>query len=68
MYLFSFFNYFLKLGIFFIYISNATPKVPQTHPSTLLPSHSHFMTLAFPCTEAYKVSNTKEALLPVMAN
>jgi hypothetical protein len=33
-----FFNNFL-LGIFLIYISNAIPKVPHTHPPTPLPTH-----------------------------
>jgi hypothetical protein len=48
------------LGIFFIYISNAIPKVPHTlPPPTPLPTHSHFLALAFPCTEAYKVCKTK---------
>jgi hypothetical protein len=46
----------ILLGIFFIYISNAIPKVPHTLP--LLPTHSHFLALAFPCTEAYKVCKT----------
>jgi hypothetical protein len=38
------------LGIFLIYISNAIPKVPHTLPPTPLPTHSHFLALAFPCT------------------
>jgi hypothetical protein len=37
---FLFFSFFLKLGIFFIYISNAIPKVPHTPP--------HFHTHPFP--------------------
>jgi hypothetical protein len=46
----------ILLDIFFIYISNAILKVPYTlpHPAPL-PTHSHFLALAFPCTEAYKV-------------
>jgi hypothetical protein len=28
-------------------------------PSPLLPPHSHFLALVFPCTEAYKVCKTK---------
>ena len=47
-----------KLGIFFIYISSAIPKVPHTHPSTPLPTHSHFLALVFPSTGAYKVCKT----------
>jgi hypothetical protein len=45
----------LLLDIFFIYISNAIPKVPHTLPPTPLPSHSHFLALVFPCTGACKV-------------
>jgi hypothetical protein len=60
---------FLKflLDIFFIYISNAIQKVPYS-PPTPLPTHSHFLALAFPCTGAYKVFNTKGSLFLVMAN
>jgi hypothetical protein len=47
-----FFYFIFLLGIFFIYISNAIPKVPQTLPPTPLPTHSHFLALSFPCTEA----------------
>ena len=32
-----------------------------------LPTHSHFLALAFPYTGAYKVCNTKGLLFPVMA-
>jgi hypothetical protein len=46
---------YILLGIFLIYISNAIPKVPHTLPPTPLPTHSHFLALAFPCTGAYKV-------------
>jgi hypothetical protein len=41
-----------SVPVFFIYISNAIPKVPHT-----LPTHSHFLALVFPCTEAYNVSS-----------
>jgi hypothetical protein len=62
---------FLKflLNIFFIYISNAIPKVPYTlsHPSPLC-THSHFLALVFPCTGAYKVCKTKRPLFPMMAD
>jgi hypothetical protein len=44
--------YFL-LGIFLI------SKVPHTFPPpTHLPTHSHFLTMAFRCTEASKVYKT----------
>jgi hypothetical protein len=63
-------EHFLKellLGIFLIYISNAIPKVPHT-PPTPLPTHSHFLALAFPYTEAYKVCTTNGPLFPLMAS
>jgi hypothetical protein len=47
----------------------AIPNVPQTFlPPTPLPIHSYFFALAFPCTEAYKVCNTKGPLFPMMAD
>jgi hypothetical protein len=54
---FFIFLYFL-LGIFLIYMSNAIPKVPHTLPPTPLPTHSHIVALAFPCTGAYKFAST----------
>ena len=51
--LFSFKNYLF--GIFLIYVSNAIPKAPRNPTTTPLPTNSHFLALAFPCTEAYKV-------------
>jgi hypothetical protein len=65
--IFLFFNFLL--GVFLIYISNAIPKVPHTHPTpTLLPTHSPFLALAFPCTGVYKVCKSNGPLFPVMAN
>ena len=44
-------------------------KFPIPSPSPApLPTHSCFLTLAFPCTGAYKVCNTKRPLFPVMAD
>jgi hypothetical protein len=63
---FFFFN--ILLGIFLIYISKAIPKVPHTLPPTPLPTHSHFLALAFPCTGAYKVCKSNGPLFPVMAD
>jgi hypothetical protein len=63
----DFFSHFL-LGIYLIYISNAIPKVPHTHPPTPLPTHSPFLTLAFPCTGAYKVCKSNGLLFAVMAD
>jgi hypothetical protein len=67
----SSYDYFLLdflLGIFLIYISNAIPKVPHTHPHNSLPTYSHFLALAFPCTGAYKVCKSNGPLFAVMAN
>jgi hypothetical protein len=62
--------FFLKLllGIFLVYIFNAIPKVPHTHPPHPLPTHSPFLALAFPCTGAYKVCKSNGPLFAVMAN
>jgi hypothetical protein len=59
---------FFILRIFLNYISNAIPKVPHTLPPTSLPTHSHFLALAFPCTGAYKVCVSNGPLFPVMAD
>jgi hypothetical protein len=62
-----FFNFLLD--IFFIYISNAIPKVPYISPCPApLPTYSHFLALAFPCIGAYKVCKTKGPLFPMMAD
>jgi hypothetical protein len=59
LFLFLFSQKFL-LDIFFIYISNAIPKVPYTIPCPASqPTHSHFLALAFPCTGAYNLHKTK---------
>jgi hypothetical protein len=39
---YSFFFFFLLLGIFLVYIFNAIPKVPHTHPPNPLPPTSPF--------------------------
>ena len=44
------------------------PKSPPYPPPTPLPTHSHFLALAFPCTGAYKVCLTNGPLFPVMAD
>jgi hypothetical protein len=60
--------FFLLLDIFFIYISNAIPKAPYALPRTApQTTHSCFLALAFPCTGAYKVCNTKGPLFSMMA-
>jgi hypothetical protein len=60
--------FFLLLGIFLVYIFNAIPKVPHTHPPNPLPTHSPFLALAFPCTGASKVGKSNGPLFPVMAD
>jgi hypothetical protein len=57
-------NFFFKLDNFFIYISNAIPKVPYIPLplSAPLATHSQFLALAFPCTGVYKVCKTKGLL------
>jgi hypothetical protein len=48
-----FFFLILLLDIFFIYISNAVPKVSYTLPFPApQPTYSHFLALAFPFTGA----------------
>jgi hypothetical protein len=49
----------ILVDIFFIYIPNAIPKAPNTLPLPCTPTHSHFLALAFPCTGAYDLHNTK---------
>jgi hypothetical protein len=48
------FSFFIR---YFLYLHfNAIWKVPYTLPCPAsLPTHSHFLALAFPCTGAYKV-------------
>ena len=41
--------------------------IPSLCPAPL-PTHSCFLALAFPCTGAYKICNTKGPLFPVMAD
>jgi hypothetical protein len=47
------------LGFFFfwrgVFISFTFPMLSKSPPPTPLPTHSHFLALVFPCTEAYKV-------------
>jgi hypothetical protein len=55
---------FFLLDIFFIYISNAIPKVPYT--TALLPYPP--TPTSWPCTGANKLCNIKGPLFPVMAD
>jgi hypothetical protein len=67
LHLIFFFLFYIFLDIFFIYISNAILKVPYTLPPPQ-PAHSCFLALAFPCTGAYKVCNTKGPLFPMVSD
>jgi hypothetical protein len=60
--------------IFFYYVFSSitfpmlSQKPPTPSPPTSLPTHSHFLALAFPCTGAYKVCLSSGPLFPVMAD
>jgi hypothetical protein len=59
--------------IFFYYVFSSitfpmlSQKSPIPYPLTPLPTHSHFLALAFPCTGAYKVCVSNGPLFPVTA-
>jgi hypothetical protein len=58
-----FIRYFLHLHF------KCYPKsLPYPPCPNLLPTHTYFLALAFPCTGAYKVCKTKGPLFPMMAN
>jgi hypothetical protein len=51
----------------YVFISFTFPML--SHKSLICsPTHSHFLALAFPCTEADKVCTTNGPLFPLMAN
>jgi hypothetical protein len=51
--------YFILLYIFFIYISNAIPKIPYTLPTPCSSTHPlPLLGPGIPCTRAYKVCKT----------
>ena len=56
---------FFKIRYLFHLHLQCYPKSPPHVPP---PSHSHFLALAFPCTEAYKVYMTNGPLFPLMAD
>jgi hypothetical protein len=60
-FLFLLIRYFLHLH--FQCYPKSPPKI-----SPLLPPHSYFLALAFPCTEAYKVCKTDGPVFPLMAD
>jgi hypothetical protein len=69
-YHFILFYFFIRyfLNLYFKCYPKST-LYPPPHPRLApLPTHSYFLALVFPCTEAYKVFKTKEPLFPMMAN
>jgi hypothetical protein len=65
---FFFFFLFLIRYLFHLHFQCYPKSPPHAPPSTSPPSHSHFLALAFPCTEAYKVFTTNGPLFPLMAD
>jgi hypothetical protein len=70
---FNFYRYLYSVHFFIGYLFHFTfpmlsQKSPHAPPPTPLPTHSHFLALAFPCTEAYKVCMTNGPLFPLMAD
>jgi hypothetical protein len=59
------FFYYIFSSITFPMISQ---KYPTPSPTTPLPTHSHFLALAFLCTGAYKVCLSNRPLFLVMAD
>jgi hypothetical protein len=64
----------LKIGIsffirylFHLHFQCYPKSPPHPPPPTPPPTYSHFLVLAFPCTEAYKVCTTNGPLFPMMA-
>ena len=60
--------YFLIGYLFHLHFQCYAKSPPHASPSTPLPTQSHFLALAFPCTEAYKVCMTNGPLFPLMAD
>jgi hypothetical protein len=69
-FLFSFFLFFWAFLIrYFLHLHfQCYPKSPHTPPPPPTTTHSLFLALAFPCTEAYKVCKTNGPLFPMMAD
>jgi hypothetical protein len=62
---FFFIRYFLYLHSKCYPKSSLYPPLPRPAP---LPTHSHFLALAFSCTGAYKVCKTKGPLFPMVVD
>jgi hypothetical protein len=61
-------SFFLIGYLFHLHFQGYPKSPPHAPPPTLPPTHSHFLALAFPCTEAYEVCTTNGPLFPLMAN
>ena len=64
---FSFFPFFI-CDFLHLHFQCYPKSPPYPPPTTPLLTHSHFLALVFPCTEAYKVCKNKGPLFPLMAN
>jgi hypothetical protein len=64
----NFFQFFIR---YFLHLHfkcyPESPLYPPPRPASL-PTHSHFVALAFPCTGKYKVCKTKGPLFLIMVN
>jgi hypothetical protein len=64
--MFILFLFFIRY-LFHLHFQCYPKSPPHAPPPTPPPTHSHFLALAFPCTEAYKVCTTNGPLFPLMA-
>jgi hypothetical protein len=60
-----FFLFFLGY-LFHLHFQCYLKSLPHTPPPTPPPTHSHFLALSFPCTEAYEVCTTNGPLFPLL--
>ena len=65
--IFSFSNFYYVFSSFTFQMLSQKSTIPSPALGPL-PTHSHFLTLVFPCTGAYKVCKTKGPLFPMMAD
>jgi hypothetical protein len=61
---FFYFIYFFIRYLLHFHFQCYTKSPPHAPP----PTHSHFLALVFPCTEAYKLCITNGPLFPLMAD
>jgi hypothetical protein len=63
-----FFSVFFIRYLFHLHFQYYPKSPPHAPLPTYPPTHSHFLALTFPCTEAYKVCKTNGPLFPLMAD